>query len=221
MSFRNTKHKSGFTLLEVLVSVFILGIILAAIYGAYTSNADAIQRAREKGQVNQVARIVLDLIIKDLESALVEVPFDAEVALGLVCEDGDLDGKPADRINFTSLTHTSVSSTDPPTDLCEIGYHLEQGENGQGLILYRRDDPTPDDDLNEGGTTFQLARRIGGLDITFEDAQGESFDSWNSNEGNKPRGLPSLVKIKLTVLDRWGKEHVFGTSVHPALAQTG
>ena len=49
----------GLTLLEVLVSIAILGILMGAIYGTYTSNVEAIQVAREKGSVYQISRIGL------------------------------------------------------------------------------------------------------------------------------------------------------------------
>jgi len=41
----------GFTLLEVLVSLAILGTIMGAVYGTYTSNIEAIQVAGERGKI--------------------------------------------------------------------------------------------------------------------------------------------------------------------------
>ena len=48
----------GLTLLEVLISISIIGIIMAVVYGAYMSNVDAIQTSRQEAEVTQKARIV-------------------------------------------------------------------------------------------------------------------------------------------------------------------
>jgi len=45
----------------------------AALYSAYTTNVEAIQIARQNGEVHQTARIVLDRMTKDLQSALIQV----------------------------------------------------------------------------------------------------------------------------------------------------
>ena len=107
---RKRKDLSGFTLLEVLVSVAILAIIMAAIYSAYVTNVEAIQIARENGQVHQTARIVLDLMTRDLESALAELRVTSETTrLGLIGKNQDRDGRRVDRIDFTTLTHMALT----------------------------------------------------------------------------------------------------------------
>jgi len=89
-----TEDMKGFTLLEVLVSMAILVIIMAALYSAYTTNVEAIQIARQNGEVHQTARIVLDRMTKDLQSALIEVSVPSDkLKLGLVGEDREIDGR--------------------------------------------------------------------------------------------------------------------------------
>lgn len=214
------KGESGFTLLEVLVCVFIVAVVLACVYGAYTSNVQAIQSARLNGQVNQIARIVLDRMCNDLESAVLEIPVTVSgVSLGMTCENGEIDGKPADRINFTSLAHLPIGEHDLQTDLCEIGYYVEEMQDAAGLILYRRDDPTPDDNLAQGGSVLQVTKGIAGLNIILEDARGEIFEHWDTGQRDFFPGLPALIRIELVILDETGKEHLFRTSVHPAMSK--
>ena len=101
----------GFTLLEVLVSMAILVIIMAALYSAYTTNVEAIQIARQNGEVHQTARIVLDRMTKDLQSALIQVSVPSDkIRLGLVGEDREIDGRRADRMDFTTVTHLLTPS---------------------------------------------------------------------------------------------------------------
>jgi len=212
----------GFTLLEILVSIMILGIIMTAIYGAYTSNVEAIQIARQSGRLSQTARIILDRMSKDLESAFIgtDVPLIKPVVLGMIGEDQEIEDKPADRLDFTALTHLALTEGGLQTDLCEIGYYLEEDEEeeGEGLILYRRDHGIVDDDITTGGEAYELARIVMGLDIVFQDSLGEEFDDWDTLAKDNKDTLPSLIRIKLTLKDPLGRQQTFVTSLHPALA---
>ncbi|MBW1947656.1 MAG: prepilin-type N-terminal cleavage/methylation domain-containing protein [Deltaproteobacteria bacterium] len=209
----------GFTLLEVLISVAILAVVLGAIYGAYSSSLGVIQIARQNGRVNQTARVILDRMTRDLESTfLTECLTENMPVTGLIGEDRLIHGQPADRINFTALTHLVMEKGDPPTDLCEIGYYLKWDSEDETLVIFRRDHAVPDNDLTKGGQSWELSRMVQGLNITYQDSEGNTFDDWNTLEGNRKDTLPSLIVITLTVRDELGKKHVFRTSVHPALS---
>jgi len=211
--------RKGFTLIEVLVAVSILVIILSVVYGAYTSNLDTIQQAERYGRVDQVARVVLERMTMDLMGAVGRASLmETAAEVGFVAENGEIEGAPADRIHFTSTAHLALRPTEPRTDLCEIGYHLEKDPDHEGMILYRRDDPTPDDDLTEGGLSLELAKGIERLEFVFQDAEGTEHEAWNTLEGSPGPLLPRLVAITLGVLDDEGRSHIFTTSVHPPLS---
>jgi prepilin-type N-terminal cleavage/methylation domain-containing protein len=210
----------GMTLLEVLFAVSIMGIVMVVIYGAYTSNLETIQIARENAIVNQTARIVLDRMRKDLQSAIVLTSFQpGKVRLGMVGKDEEIDGRPADKLDFTSLAHVPTRKGGLRTDLCEVGYFVEEALEGDYLILYRRDDESPDEDFKEGGTREELARMVTGLDIVYEDASGKEQKEWNTLEGKPGKGLPNIVKVRLTLRDALGREHLFTAGVHPELGE--
>jgi type II secretion system protein J len=209
----------GLTLLEVLVSIAILGILMGAIYGTYTSTVEAIQVAREKGKIYQMTRIVFDRMTKDLESALIHVSSPHEkIRLGMIGKNQELDGKPADRIDFTTLNHLALGGEGPQTDLCEVGYQIVEDSENEGFKLFRRDDGIPDDELIDGGFSHEMASRVTGLDIIFQDEKGNEFDDWNSTRGEHAGKLPSLITIKLSIMDEETREYLFTTSIHPALA---
>jgi general secretion pathway protein J len=211
----------GFTLLEVLIAVAILAVILLILYGTYASSMDAVQIARQKQQAHQRARIALDRIVKDLECASIQAHIDLpeNIRLGMIGEDGEIFGKPSDRLDFTTLAHVCVGDTGIKTDLCEVGYHLVQDPENEGYILYRRDAGPPDDDFTEGGKSHELARGVAGLDFKFLDHRGNEFDSWNATEGEHSNTLPSIISVKLILLDEEIQENLFMTSIRPALAQ--
>jgi len=210
----------GFTLLEVLVSMAILVIIMAAIYSAYTTNVEAIQIARQNGEVHQLARIVLDRMTKDLQSALIQVSVPSEkIKLGLIGEDREIDGRRADRIDLTTVTHLMQTETEPGSDLCEIGYLVDEDSEGKDLVLLRRDDSSVDEDFTEGGLLQEMARNVIEFKLTYEDSEGEEWDKWNTPEGTVGQGLPVLVKVRLVLRDELNREHLFSTAVHPELAE--
>jgi type II secretion system protein J len=219
----------GFTLLEVLVSVAILAIIMAALYSAYTTNVEAIQIARENGQVHQTARIALDRITRDVQSALTETwSPSGTTRLGFIGKDQEKDGRRMDRTDFTTLTYMALTEQSPAADLCEVGYRVvEDSEEQEILVLMRRqkilvslpgDDETPAEGFGEGGIEQELARNLAGFRITYEDARGEERDRWSAEDTDGPSGLPVLVKVRLVIKDALEREHVFFTTIHPELA---
>lgn len=223
------KNLRGFTLLEVLVSVAILAIIMAALYSAYTTNVEAIQIARENGQVHQTARIALDRITRDLQSALTETwsPFGTS-PLAFVGKEEERDGRRMDRIDFTTLTYMTLSDQSPDADLCEVGYRVvEDSEEQEIMVLMRRqkilvsvpgEDAGPDGGVGEEGSEQELARNLAGFKITYVDATGEERDGWSAEETDAPSGLPVLVRVRLAIIDALEREHVFSTTIHPELA---
>jgi len=214
------KCYGGFTLLEVLVSMSILVIIMAALYSAYTTNVEAIQIARQNGEIHQTARIVLDRMTKDLQSALIQTSVSSEkVNLGLIGEDREIDGRRADRMDFTTVTHLPLTEKGPASDLCEIGYLIDEDSEGQGLVLLRRDDPSVDEDFTQGGSLQEMARNVLEFNLTYQDAQGEDSDQWNTPENRPGPGLPVLIKVRLVLKDEMNREHVFSTAIHPELAE--
>jgi len=210
----------GFTLLEILISVMILGIILAVIYTAYTANVDAVQHARLGSQRHQTARIVLERMSKDMESAFIGTFLPQQsVRLGLIGENAEMDDRPADRVHFTALAHLVTEDGKLQTDLCELSYYLEEGPDEEGAILYRRDSGIVDDDLASGGVASAFSSMVSAMDIRYLDGLGNDFEFWDTTEGEHKDTLPVLVEIKLTLRDSEGKEEVFTASIHPALAE--
>ena len=210
----------GFTILEVLVSMAILVIIMAALYSAYTTNVEAIKIDRQNGEVHQTARIVLDRMTKDLQSTLIQVSVPSDkIRLGLVGEDREIDGRRADRMDFTTVTHLPLTEKGPASDLCEIGYLIEENSEDKVLVLLRRDDPSVDEDFTKGGSLQEMARNVLEFNLTYQDSMGEESDKWNTLEGMPASGLPVLIKVRLVLKDELNREHVFSTTIHPELAE--
>jgi hypothetical protein len=189
------------------------------VYGAYISNVEAVSLARNEAEIYQQARIAMDRMAVDLESSIVEMHVkDENIEFGMIGENREINGHPADTVNFTAFSHLSLVGKTPKTDLCEIGFELTEEHAEQILFLQRREDYIPDENIKEGGTSHELAWNVGGLNIVYEDGQGDRFDEWNTFEGQHKGSLPSLITIRLTLNDPEGRERTFELSVHPGLA---
>lgn len=211
----------GLTLLEMLISISIIGIIMAVVYGAYMSNVDAIQMSRQEAEVTQKARIVFDRMGKDLASAFIGTGMgeeEEENVLVFIGQDFETDGYPADRLDFTSLSHLPMAGAGPWTDLCEVSYFLEAGPEGTDFVLFRRDDAFLDGNPLEGGPSFEIADGIRSFDMTFQDQGGEVYEGWNSLEGEQKGRLPSLISIRLVLTNGDDVDRLFQISFRPELA---
>ncbi len=213
----------GFTLLEVLISLGITVLLTAAIYAAYSGSLEAIDVVRDQEVVYQTARVVLDLMAKDLESAVVEGPsgVTAEGLFGMVGATSQAGGRPADRVDFTSFSCLAWGEGTPKTDLCEVGYGLEGDERTGEWVLFRREQILPNGELDAGGETVLISEDVRGLEIRYEDENGEEHEEWDSRSGLHEGRLPRVIRLRLAVQGVSGGEAVFSTRIHPALAAEG
>ncbi|MFC1867803.1 prepilin-type N-terminal cleavage/methylation domain-containing protein [Thermodesulfobacteriota bacterium] len=194
----------GFTLLEILVSLALLSIIMAAVYGAYTSSVSNIQQARYESEAWQTARIAIDRMGKDLESSFMGTQGN------MVSKGMEIKGRPADSISFTTLTHLVLNETDPQTDLCQVDYYVAEAEGNNYLTLFRSEKVIVAQGVSLDARVQEMAGMVTGLEIDFQDNKGASFTERTTRED-----LPSLIRIRLRLEDRLGREHEFMTSIHP------
>ncbi len=67
--FRQARTETGFTLLELLISITILGIMMTIIMGAFRLGSRAWQKGEAKAEYNQKLRVVLDHMLEEIRSA--------------------------------------------------------------------------------------------------------------------------------------------------------
>jgi prepilin-type N-terminal cleavage/methylation domain-containing protein len=65
-------HAAGFTLLEVVIAIGILGTILVLLFGTYTAVAERAAHTRDLSQIYHEARVLLRLMADDVRSASVK-----------------------------------------------------------------------------------------------------------------------------------------------------
>jgi general secretion pathway protein J len=120
------RNNNGFTLLEVLIAVVLLGILSAALYGSYFGVIRARDRASSGMESRRELGATLDLIRREVASAMFKTNTNSANELHplmFVVEDRDIFGAPASTLTLTTLA--------PPTS------GVTHGESGILIVTYR------------------------------------------------------------------------------------
>ncbi|MDD4355736.1 MAG: prepilin-type N-terminal cleavage/methylation domain-containing protein [Smithellaceae bacterium] len=197
MSVQPTAHHScphGFTLLELLIAISILGIVLTTIYAAYSGVLTNIRELGDDSRVYQMARVTLDRMSRDLTSLQ-----RSKGAFVLQSEDGSIGVRSFEAITFWSAAHLVFDEGEVSGSPAAIGYYVREDKNG-GFSLWRSDVARAKPDLKEkaeGGII--LCRDLQALNFKFYNESGDEQDSWDtesSSESQKGRP-PAVIQIEL------------------------
>ncbi|PKN81595.1 MAG: hypothetical protein CVU51_13995 [Deltaproteobacteria bacterium HGW-Deltaproteobacteria-1] len=202
----------GFTLLELLIAISILGIVLTTIYAAYSGVLTNIRELGDESRVYQMARVTLDRMSRDLTS--LQRSKDVFV---LQSEDGIIGKRSFEAITFWSAAHLVFDEGEVPGSPAEISYFVREDKTG-GFSLWRSDIAQAKPDLNkktEGGII--ICQNLQGLNFKFYNESGEEQDSWDtesSSESQKGRP-PAVVQIELILANARDadKPYKFATKV--------
>jgi len=137
-------RRRGFTLIELMVTALILTIVLGAVYASLRVGLAAWRATEIESDQNQLARVVLSHISRELRSAFVTPSGSASAFefLGLPGEGEGTDGGYADRLAFVYAA-PSGPAADAGAQLRRVAYFLGESEErsaGRALSLYRYDE---------------------------------------------------------------------------------
>lgn len=167
-----TKQKSGFTLIEVLVATVVMVILVGMVVSITGSVLDVWSKSSGKLSANAEARIAMELITQDLETAVFRNNGQQWLRV---------DGPETVQGNYASQTvalklftpSLNRDRTDPATglpiagDICGVAYRLEY----QGAY----------DDSN-APNVYALYRKIERADTTFHSLLGSESEGTASNQ---------------------------------------
>ncbi len=203
MSFN--EKSGGFTLLELLLAIFIFSIVISSIYGAYTATFRVAKSAEFETEVQHRARIALERITEDLKATLQGTNGE------MVGESQDIDGRRADTLAFKTLSHINFNQEIDDPHLATVKYVVESDE-GTGLFrLYRADvtwlpGVTVDQDLKG----FLLCDKLWEVQFLYTNDQDEEDDSWDAVAAalGSPTGsgkqFPKMIQVSLRFANSTG-----------------
>lgn len=188
------QHRAaGFTLIELLVAASLVGIVLAA--GATLT----MQVSRARTNVDRFAAhhaeadAALRVIASALEQQFRNTGDDDRVFVGT---DEEIDGRPADRVRFFTVSHRVIRADQPESDVHEVEFHLEPQDGEPYPALLRRTDPTRNALPDGGGVVELIARRVAALDFEYFDGTQWSPD-WPEFLNASPEAVRVTVGVAL------------------------
>jgi prepilin-type N-terminal cleavage/methylation domain-containing protein len=195
------KDHSGFTLVEILLAVFIFATVISIIYTSYTRTFRIIDETEYQADVYSMARIALERMYEDLESVYAPQPQSPESSeesdqgTEFVGEVAEIDGRRADSLRFTSRAHLVFSEVDQASGTAEIGYYVAESDDEEDLALYRKDIPNVGGPRDQETRGLVLCERLQSVSFTYYDAEGEVYDNWDSTSEEFEGKVPRMVSI--------------------------
>jgi general secretion pathway protein J len=192
-----TSSNKGFTLLEILVAVVLLGILTAAVYGSYFTVMRARERASEGMEARRELGSTLDLIRREFSAAVYN---SNDKRLRFIVEDRDHFGKPASTLELTTLT-PPASGVRKESGIIAVQYRMVDKDQQQILTRREQDiffESVPvKDAVDVKGYYPQMERISSFLVECYDGSSSKWVRSWDT--AFPPHTLPTVLRITVQV----------------------
>ncbi|MEZ4527283.1 MAG: type II secretion system protein GspJ [Desulfobacterales bacterium] len=212
----------GFTLFEILISLFIFAIVVTTIFGSYQAVFSKTGAIQEGIDVCEMMNNCLGRMTEDLKSAYVDLPpgyakpkFDSEPDPWRMVGDAYYTGSGSfSRFRFASSAHMSFSD-DTRTGIAAIVYYVSRTRDD--VYVLRRSDslpPYPKFPLGfeEKAADPVLCDNVKSLKFIYYDEEGQEHENWDSESQEFKYATPSAIKITIETGDE-SHSVFFGTTV--------
>lgn len=211
------------------MAISLLFLTLATVYRSFQVHVQTIERALQVHRFNQVARVALSMMARDLQSTFwpvlsleqaeaisdeEEEDLEEEEPIGPATSEavGDQEpyflvqpiqeaGRPWDRIVFLSQAPAGGPSINQYPWVHAVEYRLAKDQDTGKPVLVRREDLAPGKDIVSGGEEWALSEAVVGFEVLCVSRAGETVKEWDSRVR---RSLPTAVLIRLWVGDPSG-----------------
>ena len=202
---RNPVVNRGFTLLEILLAIFMLTLVVSAVFGAFSGTFKVVNETEAQEEIYATARVALERISEDLASVCGgglskgEQPQTGATRQQFlfVGEDHRVDDMNADTLRFLSSAHLSFKAGRQVEGPAEINYYTEYREESGDLTLYRSDTLDYLEGAENGQGGLLLCEGLKWLDFIYYDRDGDVHNTWDTTENGGIAQLPSRVEISV------------------------
>lgn len=194
-------QRGGFTLLEILIAIFILSIVMSTIYAAYSGTLQVISELENDGRAYQMARITLDRMSRDLSSL-------QRFGDGFVLK---AERNAIGRREFSSLTvwsaaHLVFEENEPSGRPASISYFVKEDKDGT-FSLWRSDvarsRPSADGKADGG---IIICENLQDLNVKFYDEGGRDYDAWDTVSSSTPQQGKPPVRVQIELVLTNGRD---------------
>ena len=203
-TLKNNHRESGFTLIEILIALLILGVVLSTVYVAYIGTMKIVHDIEYENHLYNMARRAMDRMMQDISSLqLASDVFDFRT------EKIILSNREFYALSFWSASHLPFGEHESEGRPASIRYHVEEDKDQGSFSLFRSDlsgaKPLKEKNISGG---FVICQNIESLRFTFYDSSDREFESWESSSSSTGQQgkVPVSIKIELTLVNIKDKE---------------
>jgi len=185
---------SGFTLLEILISLTLLTIVLGAVYSSFFSVRNVLDRFENVSMKYHEARTALDIMRREIESAVIihsepDINGNIEDKTAFMISDRDIMGKSASGLSLTAFSFKG-------SGLNTVSYYVEERDGK--LDLLKKEAPAA---IQSREYTMEVIEAIESIIIEtlFNDKWVRTWDSKNTGK------LPENVRVTIEFDDNGKK----------------
>lgn len=231
----------GFTLLEVMVSIGILGFIMTLVWSGSSQSRRAKQRVDIRSEVYHKGAVALRKISDDVSMSFLAVrskaqktgadattpntteaeavkPTDTIKTFFIAADNGDKDS-----LKFTSFSHMRLFKNAKESDQCKIQYEIVASEEeGGGFDLIRREEAWLDGSMEIKASPLVLAGGIKSFNIEYYDEKKDDWrGDWDTEKPDAAGKLPKAARIKLSFDDPFDEKSQIDFSTAVGLPLSG
>lgn len=209
------KIDSGFTLVEVLLAIVLLGIITTTLFVSYKSLFTARAQIDNKVNILSQSKTVINRVVDDLTGFYCELrplykeveEFNFKSKYFFVAESQYSGEKTSSKLNFTSYSHLGFGGDDIKSP-AEIFYFLKDNILYRGDFIY----PYPETIDEKEEKSYPICKNVNEFKLVFYDEEGDEYQSWDSDDVVYGFSTPCRVYIKIETLIESEKE-VYETEI--------
>lgn len=194
----------GFTLLEVLLAVTVLGVVVAMLSLSLGGTLRVVAATEQQEAAHHQAHTALRRLTADLASAVQagEIAFTGQAGV----DGAEGDAEAGELLRFVSLAHLVFNPAPQRSNEAMIAYRVvPDADDRRRLKLLRADtvvlpgidaEAAQDDEI-----PFLLADNLRAVRLAYLDREGREYDGWGSEQEAadqaEPRPLPAAVRCTL------------------------
>jgi prepilin-type N-terminal cleavage/methylation domain-containing protein len=203
----------GFTLMEILVALFLFAMVVSILAGAFDRIFADMDALGIQHRFDETAAACFDVMRADCQGVYLPLPGEnARDDDGIVTHGENRSG---DFLMRFSSFHHIVMGAAPSVGLARITYYLSpETAPLKGFRLMRQDRRYPQTSFAPTAADLVLCRQLTAIDIVIMDTEGNAHETWaydNSDE-TETAPVPSHVTIELE-LHRSGRTARYRTQI--------
>ncbi len=200
-------NHSGFTLIEILISLLLVSILLTTLFAAFRGLLHQTQPLTQQTEMTKMAAAALKRFGTDLSQVVVSLPpayrkpeFNSDPDPYRIVGKSDTSfGKSVSQLQFASLGHVPTING-RQSGVARIVYYISETQSDE-KVLRRSDHLFPYDEFEPQFTDPVLCRQVEEFAVYFTTADGGEIETWNSDAESVAFATPQAIRIVLTLKD--------------------